>query len=265
MNDFQRNLPKQSRSIPRFYWLLRILILLALLLSLAWGWHLIRNPRFMPIKNIKLVATYQHIDQQTLQKIIAPYTENMGLFSVDTETLKQALLQQPWVYSVLIKRVWPDQIEVNIIEQKAVAYWNKDGLLNSQGQEFTPNKKTFPTGLVELRGPEGQQQQVLLQFQQFNSLLSPLNLSITELDLNSRGSWQMTLGNGMEIILGRVDIGKKFNRFVDVYPKVLASQAQNVMRVDLRYSDGLAVQWREKNSSDNSSNKIAAPLPQNNT
>lgn len=258
MNHLKQN-PQNEQSTPRLYWLLRIFIVFILLSALGWGWHMIRNPRFMPIKHVKLVATYQHIDQQTLQTIIAPYIADKGLFSVDAEKLKLALLQQPWIYSVLVKRVWPDQIEIDVIEQQVIAYWNTEGLLNSQGQEFIPDKKTFPTGLPKLQGPEGQQQQMLMVFQQFNSQLTALNLMITELDYNSRGSWKMILNNGIEVILGRAEIEKKFSRFVEVYPKVLANQAQNIIRVDLRYSDGLAVQWRSEPSQINSPVKKENP------
>lgn len=244
MNHWQQNSSQSDTRTSRLYWLLRIFIVIALIIALNWGWRLLHNPRVMPIKSVKMMATYQHLDQPTLQNIITPFIADNGLFSIDVNKLKQVLLQQPWVYSVQVKRVWPDQIEIDLVEQQAAALWNSNALLNPQGQEFTPTTKNFPNNLPALRGPEGQQQQVLVQYQQFNSALVPLGLAIAELDLNTRGSWQMVLTNGMKIILGRTDIEQRFNRFVEAYPKILASNSQNVINVDLRYADGLAVQWR---------------------
>lgn len=259
MNYRQQKRAKTKNFILPFYLLLRIFVIIGLITTVLWAWRLFHNPQFMPIKSVKLVATYQHIDQPTLAKIITPYITDTGLFAIEVEQLKQGLLQQPWIYSVLIKRIWPDEIEIDLVEQQAVVLWNNDGLLNSQGIKFTPDKKTFPVDLPLLQGPEGQEQQVFKQYNQFNSMLAPLNLKVNELELNSRGSWQMILSNNILVILGRTDIEQRLNRLLAVYPEMFANRAQDVISVDLRYTEGLAVKWRTPVADNNlSSNNLSS-------
>lgn len=221
-------------------------ILLAGIVAVGYGgWHLLNNPNFMPVQQVKLAATYAHVNQKTLANIVTPYVTHAGLFSLRAEQLKQAVLADPWIYDVWIKRVWPNQIIIKVTEQQAVAIWNNNSLLNPDGDEFAPPKNTFPANLPALAGPEGQQQFVWQQWQQFSKALEPLNLTIAQLSLNSRGSWQMTLSNNIKVVLGHNDVEQRFNRFVSNYPKNIAATAANIASIDLRYSDGFAVMPRQ--------------------
>jgi len=96
-----------------------------------------------------------------------------------------------------------------------------------------------------LNCPQGQQHIVLQKWRQYSQALVPFNLSITSLTLNSRGSWQMVLNNGISITLGRTDPDTRFARFITAYPTVLAQQTLNIRSIDLRYSDGFAVAWKK--------------------
>lgn len=228
-----------------FSGLLKITLILFLLISTFWSWRLLHSPRFMPIKQVQLITTYQHVDQKTLQSIITPYVVDNGLFTIRVDQLKQQLLQQPWINSVLIKRIWPDKIEIDIAEQQALAVWNKDNLINPDGEIFSPPKKTFPNELPQFNGPDDQQELVVQQFKQLNTLFSAIGLQINNLNLNSRGSWQVGLNNGFVIMLGRTDIQQRVARFINVYTKTLADHTQDILSVDLRYPDGVAVEWRD--------------------
>lgn len=241
-NRFYQNKPSQGFGMVR--WLFRSILILIFFAVIFAGWHLLKNPNFMPIQRVKLEATYQHVDQKTLAAIVTPYVTQAGFFSLPAEQLKSAVLAQPWVYTVWIKRIWPDQIIIQVTEQQAVAIWNNNSLLNPEGDEFAPAKKTFPANLPKLSGPEGQQQLVWQQWQQFNSELAALKLTVAELDLNSRGSWQLILDNNIKVIVGRNDVEQRFNRFMANYPKNLADHAANIASIDLRYGDGFAVMPR---------------------
>jgi cell division septal protein FtsQ len=53
----------------------------------------------------------------------------------------------------------------------------------------------------------------------------------------------MQFANGIEINLGREDFTERLQRFVDIYPRILASQSDKIAVVDLRYTNGFAVRW----------------------
>ncbi len=100
----------------------------------------------------------------------------------------------------------------------------------------------------------------LENFNNLNDLLEYRNLSIDELILSERFSWQLTLSNGIRLNLGgREERVKRVQRFMDVYPLIktyLAEQEnqeknnkkqikQAVDYIDLRYDTGLGC-WLER-------------------
>ncbi len=75
-------------------------------------------------------------------------------------------------------------------------------------------------------------------------------MSIDELILSERFSWQLTLNDGVTLNLGREERVERIQRFMDVYSlikaqlKVEKEQNQAVDYIDLRYDTGLAVGWK---------------------
>jgi len=68
-------------------------------------------------------------------------------------------------------------------------------------------------------------------------------LRIASLQLDARRAVQLQLDNGMQLAVGREERLARLQRFVKVYKKTLAQHAMQIRRVDLRYSNGMAVQW----------------------
>jgi len=69
-------------------------------------------------------------------------------------------------------------------------------------------------------------------------------LGFSGLNLEQRGAWTLRLGNGIDVVLGRDQVEQRFERFMTVYQARLASRADEVSRVDARYTNGVAVQWK---------------------
>jgi len=156
----------------------------------------------------------------------------------------------PWIAHAEVRRVWPDQVVIRLEEQLPVARWGDEALLNNQGQAFTPRELANYEHLPQLFGPQRAQQQVMQQYQVLSQMLRPLGFSIVRLELRERGSWFLTTGAssagpGIELLLGRDHLVEKMRRFIAIYDKTLKEQITNIARIDLRYSNGLAVGWRD--------------------
>ncbi len=67
----------------------------------------------------------------------------------------------PWVSDIYVRRNWPDQVEVTVVEKNAVALWNESTLLSEAGELFTPEAETYPANLPQLSGPDGKQVDML--------------------------------------------------------------------------------------------------------
>ena len=58
-------------------------------------------------------------------------------------------------------------------------------------------------------------------------------------------SVELVLSNGLRLVVGRDQIMKKMQRFLAVYRSDLQEKVDSVASIDLRYSNGVAVEWRE--------------------
>jgi cell division protein FtsQ len=197
---------------------------------------------YFPIRSVKVYGV-NRADQQELQHLIHPLLSS-GFFALNVEFIRDRLLQLPWVADLLVKRVWPDSLEIVLTERHAIARWNEESLLSDNGALFTPDAKTIPQHLPLFRGPKGQQAMVLRYFQDINRLLNPLHVKISSLELTPYYTWRVMLDNGIIMQVGYKDILTQLAQFVKVYPKIVGINESDVEYVDLRYSNGIAVKWK---------------------
>lgn len=153
-------------------------------------------------------------------------------------------MRLPWVAQVVVRRVWPDVVVVTINEKKPVALWNDNSLLSSAGELFSPETKSYPAGLPQLKGPAGEQILMAQYYAKMSSALTPLHCKIMRLELTPAMAWNLTLDNGTKLSIGHKDILTRLNHFVKVYPKVVGDHISNVEYIDLRYPNGMAVKWK---------------------
>ena len=196
-----------------------------------------------PIAKVNVQGDLSYISQQAVQQRIAPYIA-ASFFSIDLAGMRRELEQMPWIAHAEVRRVWPDQVMVRLEEQLPIARWGDEALLNNQGQAFAPRELAHYEQLPQLWGPQRAQEQVMQQYQMLSQMLRPLGFSIVRLELRERGSWFLSTGQGVELLLGRDHLVEKMRRFISIYEKTLKDQIANIERVDLRYPNGLAVAWR---------------------
>jgi cell division protein FtsQ len=70
-------------------------------------------------------------------------------------------------------------------------------------------------------------------------------LRLTALRLDPRGAWEMDLSNGVTVRLGRAQVDQRTDRFIRVAAQVIAGRAADIAHVDMRYSNGFSIGWRE--------------------
>jgi cell division protein FtsQ len=197
-----------------------------------------------PIAHISVEGDLSYANQQAVQRRIEPYA-SASFFSVDLLSMRHELETMPWIASAQVRRVWPDQLVVRLEEQLPIARWGDEALLNNQGEAFAPQELRNYQHLPQLYGPKRAQQRVMQQYQVLSQMLRPMGFTIASLELRERGSWFISTGQGIELLLGRDHVVEKMRRFTAIYDKALKEQQTNIARIDLRYANGLAVAWRE--------------------
>ncbi len=201
--------------------------------------YVAQRPAFS-LQAVVLTAVPQRIETGQLQKVVREQIRG-NFFTVDLVQTRQAFEQLPWVRKVSVRRKFPWQLEVELEEHVALARWNDTALVNRQGEVF---EAAAVEKLPEFYGEREHAALMVGMYAELGAELAPLQRQIAQLTLSPRMAWQITLDDGMEIVLGREAMRERLARFVRVYPYSVAVRMAHARRIDLRYRNGFAVQPR---------------------
>ena len=104
--------------------------------------------------------------------------------------------------------------------------------------------------LPRLAGPDAQSMQVLAMYRAVKPLFEPLDLTVDQLSLTARGSWQLELDTGAVIELGSgspEEVTARTQRFVQTLTQVASRYGRRpeaLVSADLRHTNGYAVHLR---------------------
>ncbi len=234
-----------------------VVVLISLVSAAWWLSQQVFGQERSPVNSVVVSGEMPYTQRQDVIAAISQI--DLGnFFEVDVNDIQAQIASLPWVYSVSVRKQWPDEVKVYVVDQTPVALWNGDFLLNQFGKAFQADTTKLIQALPQFFGPEGSEQLALENYGNLNDLLEYSNLSIDELVLSERFSWQLTLNDGVMLNLGREERVERIQRFMDVYPLIkshIKQKAQDknnrkkqpkqaVDYIDLRYDTGLAVGWK---------------------
>lgn len=200
------------------------------------------------IEQFQVHGELQNLDTMTIEKKLSTWLGSSFL-TADLEEIKADVEALAWVHKATVTRVWPGQIELSLIEQKPVAYWNQGAFLNGEGDVFSPESVSPNHALPFLSGPESSElmlrNEMLNEMAHLKALLAPYGLDTNNLEVNERGSWSMTLNNGIHVALGSRPFDSKVERLATVLNTASDNKKQNMESIDTRYPNGVAVKWKE--------------------
>lgn len=216
----------------------------AFLLGWSWQWGETRIREAMPIRYVRIEGVFQYLGREQVREVLRPLVVT-DFFSADVGRIHDAALALPWVNRVVVKRVWPDAIDIRIYEQEPVVRWGDDSLMNPRGELFRPENIDAFMDLPLLSGPAGSERQLLGIMRQMREALAGHALSLVAFTVSERRSWQLTLDNGMHIKLGRMAPQEKFQLLLQTLPVLGKETIAAIARVDMRYPNGFALAWKD--------------------
>jgi len=212
------------------------MLLAGVLGALAWGLN-------RPVQVISMDGSFQRVSPGQIEKAVAPYAR-AGFMSADLDEIQRAVESLPWVDHARIQRRWPNSLHVTVIEQTAAARWDDSGLLNTRGQLFVREATHVPAELPRLSGPDGSESQVAQRYLSVQGRMLEAGMRIAALRLDARGAWEMDLDSGVTVRLGRRDVDERIDRFIRTASQVISHRLNEIAYVDMRYSNGFAIGWR---------------------
>ncbi len=224
----------------------RAAAVLALALVALALWPVLRDVATRPVRAVLVAGEFHQLSRVALERAVAAEVVGVGFLAADVEAVRRAALALPWVREVSVRRVWPDRLQIAVVERGAVALWNGVSLLEEDGALFTPNAVDGVGALVTLAGPEGRHGEVLDRLRELEAAIAGSALApIARVELEARGTWRVALADGAEVVLGHEQGARELARFARAATALTEAYPAGFARADLRYSNGFAVRWHE--------------------
>jgi len=211
----------------------------------------------LPIFQIQKVQLEGDLQRNNLATVRANVVSRLqdGFFQVDLGKSRDVFESIPWVRKAVVRRVWPNELRVQLEEHRPAAYWHHedrdDELVNVQGEIFDANlgdveDERLPTLDAPTHAAAEDAVRMLEMLRKLKPAVATLG-DIDSLKLSERGSWRVDLDTDVHIELGRGttdEILARVERLVRTLPEVHRTYPATLSYADLRYPEGYAVKLR---------------------
>jgi len=221
----------------------KVSIVFLLLVSVFTIPFMLPTDDLFPIQKIKLSGVFKQLDSKVMESQLAPYLGN-GFFSVDIRNVQFRLSQEPWIQTVSVKRIWPDQLHIHVKEKNAFARWDKSHLLSSQAEIFKADSEQF-LKLPKITGYYGQTKDLLQKYRLMEQEFLTHGISINEMTEDNKGALRLVLNNELKVNIGSENNDQKIKHLLAVYHKQIKPRAIHIKHIDFRYNNGFAIAWKQ--------------------
>lgn len=211
-------------------------------------WYILLSP--INLSKIVVRGDIMHHSASTFRSVVISNIKG-NFYTISLNNTRLAFESLPWIRTALVKRVFPDQIEVYLQEHKPIAIWgqrNDDKMIDAEGVIFDSSENDGEyEKLPQFMGPDAQSNLILKMYQELNTVLTPLQVKLTKIELSPRGSWMVMLESGAQLELGRGSmdvIRERVTLFAGTVGMATTNLNKNVMALqyaDLRHANGYAL------------------------
>jgi len=159
----------------------------------------------------------------------------------DIVKVKRDLENSDWIATTDVTYRWPDELYLEVMPEKPIAYWNDQAFINDHGKVFS-SEYIIAGNLPQLYGQNEAVGEVMRYYHEVTRALSSTDQTVKTLRVNGRGSVEFELSDGWRILLGNVEVGQRLQRAFKVMSRLKnMSERQAMVQIDARYSDGVAI------------------------
>ena len=143
-----------------------------------------------------------------------------------------------------MRRVWPSQVRVSVLERQAYARWDDTHLLSNRGVVFEADSAGFET-LPRVHGYRDQSVELLQRFVALRQRFYEAGIELSELHEDSKGALNLVLDGKLKVSLGSDRNAYKVDHMLAVYGPQIRPHKARIKHIDFRYNNGFAIAWKE--------------------
>jgi cell division protein FtsQ len=168
-----------------------------------------------------------------------------SLLFLDAATVRDKLKANPWISDATILKLYPGQLQIDIVERSAFALWQQDGRLSviaDDGAVLEPyvSRRFLTLPLVVGKGAAVRARDFLALLDRYPQVRSVTKAAI----FVGERRWNLRLKDGLDIRLPENDVGNAL-AVLSKLDKEERLFSRDIVAVDMRLPDRLSVQLSE--------------------
>ncbi len=201
-----------------------------------------------PVQVVRIKGDLLRVSKEEFVHAISPGLAP-GLLRIDMAALRMHALGIPWVRDVRIRRVWPDGLDIFVVEERPFARWEAGGYVDERGRLFLAPRVGREEGrrLPALFGPPGTHTMVAAIHRRLSQEIAPFSLQLSRVGLTPRGVFHLGLRDGPHLVFppDKDPVSRARSSLVLIQKK-FAGRLHEIERIDFRYPDGFALLPKER-------------------
>jgi cell division protein FtsQ len=185
--------------------------------------------------------------QVTREEILATagVTGRKSMLFFDVDAARARLKTNPWIADATVLKLYPDRLQIGIVEREAFALWQIDrkvSVIADDGTVLEPYvaRRFARLPFVVGRGAHTRAKAFLAELDRYPELRAQVRAAI----LVAERRWNLRLRNGMDVRLPEEDVAGALQRLTAL-DKEKNLLARDIVAVDLRLSDRVTVRLSE--------------------
>jgi cell division protein FtsQ len=168
-----------------------------------------------------------------------------SLLFLDAATVRDKLKANPWISDATVLKLYPGQLQIDIVERSAFALWQQDGrlsVISDDGAVLEPyvSRRFLTLPLVVGKGAETRARDFLALLARYPQVRAVTKAAI----FVGERRWNLRLKDGLDVRLPENDVGNALAALsrLDKEDRLFS---RDIVAVDMRLPDRLTVQLSE--------------------
>ena len=203
------------------------------------------RPDAFLINQLKIKGDFRYLEPEDIEAAIG--TEALtNFFSIELIEIKQKVESLPWVRYADIRREWPNTLVVKVKDHIPVMRWKDKKWVTSTGKVIDFSDDIRIPRVISLYANEADSLLALSTAFKWKKKLQKNQLELRKLKLSASQAWTISLYHAasdaeFELLLGREEVEQRLVRFSQLFEQQFKQSNIQLLRVDARYPDGLAI------------------------
>jgi cell division protein FtsQ len=168
-----------------------------------------------------------------------------SLLFLDAATVRDKLKANPWIGEATVLKLYPGQLQIDIVERSAFALWQQDGrlsVISDDGAVLEPyvSRRFLSLPLVVGKGAETRARDFLALLARYPQVHAATKAAV----FVGERRWNLRLKDGLDIRLPENDVGNALAA-LSKFDKEDRLFSRDIVAVDMRLPDRLTVQLSE--------------------